>query len=127
MTHSPKLPELTGTQVLVLEDDFYLASDLSDTLTQAGATVVGPFPDAESACEAVRSARPDCALVDVNLGEGATFELPRALDAQHIPFLFVTGYDRAALPPEFENRDRLLKPIVSKQVISAVARLVENR
>ena len=89
---------LEGVSVLILEDDYYLATDLQDTLEDAGARVLGPFACVATATDALAADRPDCALLDLNLGNGISLDLPRLLARQAIPFAFVTGYDRAAIP-----------------------------
>jgi FixJ family two-component response regulator len=39
-----------------------------------------------------------------------------------VPFVFVTGYDRALIPPELGSAQRLEKPIRDRDLIAAVAR-----
>lgn len=119
-------PDLAGATVLVLEDDYYLASDLEEALAAAGATVVGPFADEASARRALDEALPGCAIVDVNLGQGPSFALPRALAARAVPFAFVTGYDRAVIPSEFAGAERMEKPVSQPDVVRAAARMLQG-
>jgi DNA-binding response OmpR family regulator len=121
------LPDLHNSKVLVLEDDYYLATDLQKALEAAGAQVIGPFPDAESATRALAELRPDCALLDVNLGKGPSFELPRALTDAAVPFAFVTGYDRETIPAEFAHVVRLEKPLAPGKVVEAITHLLLGR
>lgn len=114
---------LDRAHVLVLEDDFYLAGDLQEALEAAGATVFGPFPDHASACRALAGSRPDCAFVDLNLGGGPSFELPRELARQAIPFAFVTGYDRL-IPEEFAAVERFEKPADAHRLVDVAGRLL---
>lgn len=58
----------TGVNVLIVEDEFLVALQLEDILTDAGHRVVGIVPDQASA-HALRE-RPDVALVDLNLRDG---------------------------------------------------------
>ncbi|MBA2466936.1 MAG: hypothetical protein H0V46_04945 [Sphingomonas sp.] len=115
---------LSGARVIVLEDDYYLATDLQHALESAGAIVIGPFPDALDAGLALATEAPDCALVDVNLGDGPSFEFPRALQDHSVPFAFVTGYDRGAIPEEFQQIERLEKPIAAQRCIDLAGRLM---
>jgi DNA-binding NarL/FixJ family response regulator len=102
--------DLRGARILVLEDDYYVATDLQAVLEDSGAQVVGPFADAADALSAIEREQPDCALVDINLGQGPSFDLPRALTRENVPFAFVTGYDALAIPTEFKMFERLEKP-----------------
>ncbi len=115
---------LKNARVLVLEDDYYLATDLQNALEAAGAVVIGPFADTLDADRALAAGRPDCALVDLNLGRGISFELPRTLARLAVPFALVTGYDRAAIPNEFAAIVRVEKPIGVRNVIELVERLL---
>ena len=118
--------DLSGVRVLVLEDDFYLAMDLQDALTACGATVIGPFRDAEEAIREVERETPDAALVDVNLGQGPEFTLPARLLESGVPFAFVTGYDRAAVPSEFARVPRVEKPVSTVAATRAAAALLSR-
>jgi len=114
---------LETRRVLVVEDQYYLATDICEWLGAAGATVIGPAPDAEEACALIRKDAPDSAVVDINLGRGPTYEVASELDSRRVPFLFATGYDPAAIPPEFQSAVRLEKPFKSKDLIAAVQAL----
>jgi DNA-binding NtrC family response regulator len=115
---------LHGARVLILEDDYYLASDLQDALHDAGATVLGPFACAATASAALLGERPDCALLDLNLGNGISLVLPRALKELSIPFAFVTGYDRAAISDEFDDHARAEKPVAVGRAAELVAQML---
>ena len=39
------MDELSGRRVLILEDEYFVADDMTRTLTRAGAEIVGPFVD----------------------------------------------------------------------------------
>ena len=117
-------PGLARAAILVLEDDYYLAEDLLRTLEEAGATVLGPCPGPAEAERLIEGRRPDCAFLDLNLGGGPSFDFPRALTRAGIPFAFVTGYDRQAIPDEFAAVERLEKPVEPRNVVAVAARLL---
>jgi DNA-binding response OmpR family regulator len=112
--------ELEALSVLVLEDDYFLAHDAKDALERAGARVVGPYHDAAQAIAEVDREKPNCALVDVNLGRGPNFAPARALIARGVPVAFLTGYDIEALPDDLADMPWLQKPINEGGVVSAV-------
>ena len=45
---------LRGRHVLVVEDDYFLATDLAATLSAAGAKVLGPVPTLQAALDLLR-------------------------------------------------------------------------
>lgn len=116
---------LRDKRVLVLEDDYYLATDLQAALEKAGAMVVGPFCDVVDAEQALIDATPDGAFIDVNLGEGPSFDMPRALAQRQVPFAFVTGYDQVTIPQEFSGVPRFEKPVAAERVVRAMAQLLD--
>jgi DNA-binding response OmpR family regulator len=117
-------PRLAGQRILVLEDDYYLASDAASALRTAGAEVVGPFPREAPAIEAVRHGGLTSAVVDINLGPGPSFETAHVLRQAGVPFIFLTGYDQGAIPDEFGGIPRLEKPVEPRQLVRALDRLI---
>lgn len=114
-------PGLHGRRVLVVEDDYYLASDSCDWLQQAGATVVGPVGNAEQVRALLTEQSIDAAMIDINLGGGPTFDVAASLCSQGIPFVFTTGYDQATIPPEYSRVPRLEKPFSGRDLVAALA------
>lgn len=114
---------LGGLSVLIVEDDYFLAEDARHALESAGARVLGPFARIEEAEELVHSTRPDCALLDINLGSGPDFTVAKTLLEQDIPVVFVTGYDAAIIPSELSHVNCLQKPTTPNKIIGAVEQL----
>lgn len=121
MTTATTTP-LKGIRVLLVEDDFYLASDEKAALERAGARVIGPCADADEAAGVSAGQDIDCAIVDINLGEGPSFSFARVMQERGVPFVFVTGYDQAVIPPDLAAAERLEKPIRDRDLIAAVER-----
>lgn len=117
---------LRDARILVVEDDYYLATDLQDALEAAGARVIGPFSDEADAKSALDHAKPDCAFIDVNLGAGPSFAVPRALAEHAVPFVFVTGYDGGTIPREFAHVGRFEKPVEARKIVDIAVRLLRR-
>jgi DNA-binding NarL/FixJ family response regulator len=56
-----------GQRILIVEDDFLIASDAQSALREAGFDVVGIAASAEEATELVSAGRPALAIMDVRL------------------------------------------------------------
>jgi DNA-binding response OmpR family regulator len=124
MNGAPKSEtSLSGTTVLVIEDEFYLAMDIKQDIERAGGIVLGPVPDTATTLAMISRDAPDCAIVDINLGEGASFEVAEELKRRNIPFLFLTGYDAASIPPQMADVERFEKPATPGPIIAAITRL----
>lgn len=118
---------LEGLHILVVEDEYLLASDISDALTDSGARVVGPAPSV-SAAETLAAGEPrlDAALLDINLGGTMVFDFADALRARAVPFVFATGYDNSAIPDRFSTVPRLEKPVDTSRVLAALKPLLSQ-
>lgn len=114
--------DLSGMSILVVEDEFYLAADIAEQIERLGGTVLGPCPDALAGVAELDSS-PHFAIVDINVGQGPSFEMAEALTKRGVPFLFLTGYDAATIPSEFAHIERIAKPADTSRVIEAIARL----
>jgi PAS domain S-box-containing protein len=119
-------PSLKGKRIILIEDEPLVAMDLESSLTAAGCEVVGTagtLVDARALCA---SAQCDAALIDVNLGGQPSDELAAALTRRHIPFAFVTGYGREALPQGFRDAVVLTKPFDQAGLVATVELLVHH-
>lgn len=117
---------LTDKRILILEDDFYIADDEKSLLEGAGAQVVGPFGSGCSQDDIDGAGRLDGAIIDINLGRGPNFDVPRRLRERGVPFIFVTGYDEAVIPADLSDAPRIEKPIDERTYVLSVAKMVEN-
>ena len=114
---------LSGLHVLVVEDMFLVALDLSDQLTDSGCDVIGPASSVKQALAQIDGIELDGAVLDINLAGERSFPVAELLASRGIPFLFLTGYDsEAAVPDEFQNAPRLSKPVDARALTEAVAR-----
>lgn len=103
-------------RMLVVEDEPLVAMDVEESLTAAGYEVVGPAGNLEHAKRLIGEAAFDAALLDVNLSGHPVDELAAALTQKGIPFAFVTGYGREALPRGFAQAVMLSKPFSRNQL-----------
>lgn len=101
---------LADVRVLVAEDEYLLAAELSSALRHAGATVVGPARDVPHALELMANCAPDCAIVDMNLAGELGLPLTDALERAAVPYIILSGYDRAALPLRHDRAPYVEKP-----------------
>jgi CheY-like chemotaxis protein len=115
--------DLSGRRVLVVEDEWIIATDLERSLRKCGAAVVGPMPTLDRA-QALLAAEPDLdgAVVDVNLHGQMAYPLADTLERLGIPFVFATGYDAATVPERYAHVPLCSKPVEAASVVRALER-----
>lgn len=112
-------------RVLVVDDEVLIVMDVERMLQDLGMDIVGPAMNLKSALELARTQLIDCAILDINLGDG-TFSGPVAdvLSQRGIPFAFATGYGSEIRMSDQHNASpRLQKPFTMRglqQVIQAI-------
>jgi CheY-like chemotaxis protein len=111
---------LRGKRILVVEDEPIVAMEIESSLTDRGCTVVGPTGSIEGARGLLEKSSPHAALLDVNLGGQSVEALAAELTRKNIPFAFVTGYGRKALPEAFREAVILGKPFTQDQLLAVV-------
>ena len=82
---------LAGRQVLIVEDEPFIAFDLADAIEEAGGIVVGPAMTVKKALALVECANVEAAILDVNLPDGDVGPVIAALQSKGILLLVHTG------------------------------------
>ena len=118
---------LSGKQILVIEDEYFIASDLSRALRDAGAEVVGPVGDLDLGRALAASQPIDAAVLDVKLEGASSFPIVQELTARNIPVMLVTGYDDWALPEAYRSIPRVGKPFSAHAVIGVLETLLGDK
>ncbi len=118
--------DLKGKRILIVEDEVLLSMDIETTLAEAGYDVAGPAGTLKKAMQLVTGGNCDAALVDANLGGHPVDELVALMTRNNIPFAFVTGYGRDALPLGFREALMLGKPFSREQLLGTVRDLLEQ-
>jgi DNA-binding NtrC family response regulator len=119
---SPQENRFSGARILVVEDEYFLASDLAEAIDATGARVIGPTGRLNDAKELARSQELDMAVLDVNLRGEMVFELLDQLIDRHVPILLATGYSRAALPERYRACHLLEKPYKIPTLLSEIGK-----
>ena len=115
---------LAGIRVLLVEDEYLVASLIEEILEIAGCIVTGPIPRLAQAVDAADRETCDAAVLDVNLAGERIYPVADILSRRNIPFVFVTGY--GALPGEYANRPRLCKPFKMADLLDTLSDIVKT-
>ena len=121
MTLSPSKKPLAGRQLLVVEDEVFVAMLIEDVVEGAGGAVIGPAARVDEALALLEAQKPDGALLDVNLGGELVYPVAEALARRRIPFVFVTGYGPEGIAAPFKGRPTIKKPFLPSAFVTQVA------
>lgn len=116
---------LAGYRILVIEDEYFLAEDISVALKELGADIVGPVGQIGDAIGIVNSGQViDGAVLDINLWQDSIYPVADSLRARHIPFIFTSGYDKSAIDSRFRDVELFEKPFDIAAMAHALGQLI---
>ncbi|MCW8087841.1 response regulator [Roseococcus sp. MDT2-1-1] len=104
--------------MLVVEDDYTLASALARSLEAAGVRVVGPVGTLSAALRMLeREEGIAAAVLDVDLHGELVFPVASILWRRRLPFVFAGAFRRAGVPLAFRAVPWLPKPVPLDQAL----------
>ncbi len=116
---------MESLQILILEDEPYIALDLKEYCIELGNEVIAMCYDYEEALRQIEICKPNFALVDIRIGEHDDgIELGKKLNEEYgIPFIYITSFfdektlkaAKATYPSGY-----LVKPITKGGLTAAV-------
>lgn len=114
-------------KVLVVEDEFIIALDLSETVQDLGYELEGPYADRRTALVSVEAELPDCAILDVFAADGEVYPLADKLSQAGVPIIFHSGH---VAPEEVRSRypdaQACAKPCPPDRLIGALQEAVSR-
>lgn len=115
-------------RILVVEDEYLIARHMRTLLSRLGNEVIGPVPNLEGAIQLARSERLAAAILDIKLADDRpVYPLADLLAQRGVPFLFVSGYSAADIPPRYRRVQLIVKPASLQAFHAAVDGLLARR
>jgi DNA-binding NtrC family response regulator len=115
---------MTGTRILVIEDEYLIALEIQSVLADGGFVEVEHAATEEEALLHIEQGGFTAAVADANLYGRGISRIAAALTARAVPFVIVTGYGRESLPAEVAHAPLVEKPFDSRLLLQAVTRLL---
>ncbi len=111
--------------ILVVEDDFLVALDITQLLESHGWVVIGPAPSVKVALDLLDAGLPSAALLDVNLGKEMVTPVAEALKLAGVPFAVASAYEKPEQfgGPVLTGAPTVGKPIKERRLLAALAQL----
>jgi DNA-binding response OmpR family regulator len=113
-------------EILIVEDNFLTASEVSDIVRDCGYGVAGTAARVTRGLELLDQKLVDGAIIDINLDGTTSFPLCAELDRRKVPYCFLTGYPSLIVPSDFTGAQILTKPCDPLQIRSALQALLRR-
>jgi DNA-binding NtrC family response regulator len=116
---------MPAARVLIIEDEMLVAMSIEDALSDAGFSVAGIMARVSDALALLeRDNGIDAAVMDLNLAGEPSGPVADRLKELGIPFLVVTGYGSAGLPPHHKKAPVLAKPFQPERIVATLKNLL---
>lgn len=115
---------IAGKRILVVEDEFIVATMLCDILEDAGAEPIGPVARVADGIAAVAHEAIDAAVLDWNLNGESGMHVAAVLEERGIPFVIATGYGR--VEGHFAGRPIISKPYAPSHLIERLVSVLTD-
>lgn len=106
--------------LIVVEDNLLIAMEVASLAERCGCAVVGTAGTVREALALAEAGQLDGAILNINMGGQQVWPVAELLQAQGVPFVFITGYERPQIPGPFRNTTILSKPLTFNALDSAL-------
>jgi DNA-binding response OmpR family regulator len=117
---------LENIRVLLVEDDPIIGLDLRETIAAAGAVVLGPAHDVQSALALLETSAVDAAVLDHVIVGGDSRPIADLLIQRGVAFLFHTSH-RGDLPARYPSVTIIDKPSRPDELVRSLRALVAKQ
>jgi two-component SAPR family response regulator len=115
---------LGGLSILVVEDDFIIGLMLCSEIGGAGGIAIGPLNSVAEALKEIEAQTVDLAILDAKLADGSSADLAAGLSKRRIPYVVVSGYEKANLPTALKGAPFVAKPISMPLLMEAIGSVI---
>ena len=118
---------LSGHNVLVVENEYYLAEDLARAVRCCGGAVVGPVATADEAIHLLETKPVSFAILDIALDGHLVYPVADQLMDADIPVVFATGLPNEMIPAPYRHIPCWVKPYLSISLVAGSLHLLQPR
>ena len=113
--------ELEAMRVIIVEDNFAVASSLGWMLKSYGCNVVGTAGSVDGGCKLVDDLDFDVGVLDISLGDKDVTAVARRIQDRNKRIVYLTGYaGTERLPEDIRSHPCLPKPVQAEQLVDAM-------
>jgi DNA-binding response OmpR family regulator len=118
---------LRGRRLLIVEDEYFLAEDLTDYFQQLGVEVIGPVGSVSEALKLLNLAEVHGAILDINLRGERVYPVADVLRQRRVPFVFASGYGGETEPAAYADVPRCIKPVDFSVLAKTVCEHIQGK
>lgn len=119
-----KRADLRGVRILVVEDQWHIATSLTSLLELEGMEVCGPVGKIADAHRLAEEREPELAIVDINLKGELAYSLIDALHDQGVRIVVISGYAELSQLSE-KVTAALQKPFHDSELLGSLRRALK--
>lgn len=113
---------MTDIRVLIVEDDPFIAMDIESAVAeQLGSAAELIVVESITQAHQASASKLSCALLDIDVVGGKTFDVAASLLAKGTPFAFVSGSTPSDVPERLRSVPFLRKPFSTRDIASFVS------
>ena len=116
-------------RILVVEDEYMVATELRRALQAADYEVMGPVATVAAALALMAETLPDAGVLDYGLRAETSTPVAQALRDQNVPFLVSSAYKTEAFGwhQAFKGILNVSKPVQEEELLSALNSILQPR
>ena len=109
---------LRGQRILIVEDTYLLAEELTEALERQGVNVVGPISTVYDAQRlATETSKLDAAVLDTNLRGEMIWPVADTLALQQVRLVFATAYAATPIKERYRGAQVVEKPTPASVIV----------
>ncbi|HEY5794266.1 MAG TPA: response regulator [Bosea sp. (in: a-proteobacteria)] len=113
---------MTDIRVLIVEDDPFIAMDIESAVAeQLGSAAELIVVESVTQAHRASTSKLSCALLDIDVVGGKTFDVAASLLESGTPFAFVSGSTPSEVPEGLRSVPFLRKPFSTREIASFVS------
>lgn len=114
-------------KTIIIDDEASIRTDIRERITthfKDEISIVSEADSVASGIKAIEEHKPQLLLLDVDLGDGTSFDLLQQITFKNFEVIFITGYDTHAIKAiKVGALDYILKPIDTNEFIDALQKV----
>lgn len=111
---------LRGLSILIVEDEYFIAMQVADTITRCGGSVIGPVARLVKARVLAQQEPVDGVILDLMLNEETSLPFVDELISRGTPVILATGYAQSHLPKRYSDLPQLTKPLREAALVELI-------
>lgn len=115
-------------KAVIIDDEANVRADIKEkveTHFKNEISIIGEADSVASGIKTIEELKPQLLLLDINLGDGTSFDILQEVTSKNFDVIFITGYDTHAIKAiKVGALDYILKPVEIDEFIDALQKVI---